>query len=253
MRILPAICVASLLIFVTPAAQAQSQPVTSEAVVLDVIDGDTIRVRVDDREEVVRYIGYDAPEMGRRPQCFAIESTEANRSLVAGETVTLIKDRSERDRNKRLLRHVQLADGTLVTELLTEEGNGFARRFAPDLAQQRALAAAQTRAIDSKAGLWKACDVNRARTRTSFRPAPKPERVAPAAPANNLVGAQDAAQPAAPAANTRAGCDPSYPTICIPAGSADLDCGDIPHRRFEVIGSDPHRFDRDKDGIGCES
>jgi hypothetical protein len=47
-------------------------------------------------------------------------------------------------------------------------------------------------------------------------------------------------------------CDPSYPTICIPVGIGDLDCGEIPYRRFTVVGSDPHRFDGDNDGVGCE-
>lgn len=50
-----------------------------------------------------------------------------------------------------------------------------------------------------------------------------------------------------------ANCDPSYPTVCIPPAPPDLDCGEIPHRRFEVLPPDPHRFDADKDGIGCES
>lgn len=48
-------------------------------------------------------------------------------------------------------------------------------------------------------------------------------------------------------------CDPSYPTVCIPPPPPDLDCKDIPYRRFGVLPPDPHRFDSDKDGIGCES
>jgi hypothetical protein len=48
-------------------------------------------------------------------------------------------------------------------------------------------------------------------------------------------------------------CEPSYPTVCIPSSPPDLDCRDIPYRRFEVLPSDPHRFDGDKDGVGCES
>lgn len=48
-------------------------------------------------------------------------------------------------------------------------------------------------------------------------------------------------------------CDPSYVGVCIPSPPPDLNCGDIPYRRFKVIGDDPHRFDRDKDGIGCET
>lgn len=51
----------------------------------------------------------------------------------------------------------------------------------------------------------------------------------------------------------RANCDPSYPDVCIPPYPPDLDCGDIPFRRFRVVGADPHGFDRDRDGIGCES
>ena len=48
-------------------------------------------------------------------------------------------------------------------------------------------------------------------------------------------------------------CDPSYPTVCIPPPPPDLDCGDIPYRNFTVLPPDPHRFDADNDGIGCES
>ncbi|MFN6497927.1 MAG: thermonuclease family protein [Nostoc sp. DedQUE01] len=47
-------------------------------------------------------------------------------------------------------------------------------------------------------------------------------------------------------------CDPSYPDFCIPKNSPDLDCRDITQRRFRVLPPDPHGFDRDGDGIGCE-
>lgn len=47
-------------------------------------------------------------------------------------------------------------------------------------------------------------------------------------------------------------CDPSYPDVCIPPYPPDLDCGDIPYKNFRVLPPDPHRFDGDKDGIGCE-
>jgi hypothetical protein len=48
-------------------------------------------------------------------------------------------------------------------------------------------------------------------------------------------------------------CDPSYPTGCIPSPPPDLDCPDIRARDFVVRGSDPHGFDGDNDGIGCET
>jgi hypothetical protein len=47
-------------------------------------------------------------------------------------------------------------------------------------------------------------------------------------------------------------CDPSYPTLCL-RSYPDLDCGDINARNFPVRGRDPHGFDGDGDGIGCES
>lgn len=48
-------------------------------------------------------------------------------------------------------------------------------------------------------------------------------------------------------------CNSSYPDFCIASPPPDLDCGDIPYKRFTVLQPDPHRFDGDKDGIGCES
>lgn len=52
-------------------------------------------------------------------------------------------------------------------------------------------------------------------------------------------------------------CHPSYVGVCIPPPPPDLDCSQIPYRNFQVIytvpNPDPHRFDGDRDGIGCES
>lgn len=49
------------------------------------------------------------------------------------------------------------------------------------------------------------------------------------------------------------GCDPSYPGVCIPPSPPDLDCPDVSFRRFRVVAPDPHGFDGDQDGVGCES
>ncbi|HKZ99355.1 MAG TPA: thermonuclease family protein [Thermoplasmata archaeon] len=50
-----------------------------------------------------------------------------------------------------------------------------------------------------------------------------------------------------------ANCDPSYPDVCIPPPPPDLDCPDIEFQNFRVLPPDPHRFDGDGDGIGCET
>ena len=52
--------------------------------------------------------------------------------------------------------------------------------------------------------------------------------------------------------NSTEGCDSSYPEICITTYSAKLTCADIPFRNFKVLLPDPHGFDSDGDGIGCE-
>ena len=48
------------------------------------------------------------------------------------------------------------------------------------------------------------------------------------------------------------GCDAAYPEVCLPPPPPDLDCRDIPDRRFTVLAPDPHNFDGDFNGVGCE-
>lgn len=67
------------------------------------------------------------------------------------------------------------------------------------------------------------------------------------------------------AAATEENCDPAYAEVCILPAPPDLDCGDITEHNFRVYRPgdhdapedleefDPHRFDGDDDGIGCES
>jgi hypothetical protein len=48
-------------------------------------------------------------------------------------------------------------------------------------------------------------------------------------------------------------CDDAYPDFCIPPPPPDLDCPDIDETNFTVKEPDPHGFDGNNDGIGCES
>jgi hypothetical protein len=59
-----------------------------------------------------------------------------------------------------------------------------------------------------------------------------------------------------PPVNGNGNCDrASYPDpdVCIPTYLPGLNCGDVPYKNFKVTGRDPHGFDRDNDGIGCDS
>jgi hypothetical protein len=64
-------------------------------------------------------------------------------------------------------------------------------------------------------------------------------------------------QPPPPPGPGRGRCAASYPSVCIPPPPPDLDCGDIPFRNFrvrwDVPDPDPHHFDGDRDGVGCET
>ncbi len=196
---------------------------TSTGTVTEVVDGDTIKVD----GQSVRLIGMDSPEAG---QCGYDEATAAMAGLVAGRVVTLtaVAGRDDVDRYGRLLRYVEV-DGTDVGLREIELGLAIARYDGRDgygtHPRQDAYIAADAAAADV----------------TCATPEPTAEPAAPAEPAP-LVG---------PAAD--ANCDPSYPTVCIPPAPPDLDCGDITFRRFTVLPPDPHHFDGNHDGVGCES
>ena len=54
--------------------------------------------------------------------------------------------------------------------------------------------------------------------------------------------------------NDSSNCDyTSYPDFCIPPPPPNLNCDDVDGKDFTVLQSDPHGFDRDKDGEGCET
>ncbi len=93
-----------------------------EVEVEEVIDGDTIDVRLDGIETRIRYFGVDTPERGRA--CYR-EATDRNEMLI-GDTVLLLPDARTEDDFGRLLRYVFLPDGTSIDATLVAEGFGEA-------------------------------------------------------------------------------------------------------------------------------
>ena len=221
----------------TPAAAASPAGATETARVVRVVDGDTIVVDRGRGNEKVRYIGMDTPESVKPNtpvEFMATEASAANAALVEGRTVTLERDVSETDRYGRLLRYVWVADPAggaglvMVNLLLVEQGYAQVSTWPPDVAHADLFVAAERAARDAGLGLWGA---------------------ATASPASTLI--------ISPGSITRPGtaagaCDPSYPDVCIPPAPPDLDCADIAFRAFRVLPPDPHRFDGNHDGIGCE-
>lgn len=194
-----------------------------------VVDGDTVVVSTG---ETLRLIGMDTPETvdPRKPvQCFGREASARARALLAGAPVRLELDPTQgrRDQYGRTLAYVWLADGRLFNEVMIAEG--FAHEYTYELPYryQARFDAAERAARTQQRGLWSPATCGGDTATLASRP-----------PATGA---------------TRPGCDPSYPDVCIPASPPDLDCADVPHRRFRVLGADPHRFDANHDGVGCES
>lgn len=127
--------------------------------VLDVIDGDTVRLEIDGASESVRLIGIDAPETSHPQlpvQCFGREATDYARQLLDGASVRLETDLSQdiRDRCDRLLAYLWLEDGTLVNEQLIAEGYAFEYTYnAPFRYRSRFLSAEEV-ARSEERGLW---------------------------------------------------------------------------------------------------
>ena len=216
----------------TTAPPAPAVPAGDDTTVESVTDGDTIRVAGGER---VRLIGIDTPETvdPRSPvQCFGAEaSTRMKATLPPGTRVRLVYDLDRLDRYGRTLAYVYRAsDGEFVNAAMVRDGYASAYTVPPNVAHADEFVALQREARDANRGLWGACPVE--------GPAPTQAFVAP---------------PPAPPPARAGNCDPSYPDVCIPPAPPDLDCGDITYRRFRVVGSDPHRFDADHDGVGCES
>ena len=127
--------------------------------VLEVIDGDTIVVEYDGRAELIRYIGIEAPEVGRdgeSSECFAEAATTANSELVAERNVTLVRDQSNTDRYNRLLRYVYV-DGELVQETLVRGGFATALTIPPDTRHAKQFQTIEQDARAAKRGLWAKC------------------------------------------------------------------------------------------------
>ncbi len=129
-----------------------------QGTVVDVIDGETIVVEIDGVQTTVRYLSLDVPT---GDACYAGEATEANRALVAGQTVTIERQSTDVDARGNLVRDVWVTNDAgqpvLVSQQLIAEGAAQAdisepnTRFAGWLQQTEAEAEAQG------AGLWSAC------------------------------------------------------------------------------------------------
>jgi endonuclease YncB( thermonuclease family) len=175
--------ISASLVRLNTAAPAVKTSVPEGAVaaqVTGITDGDTITVKMGGKQYKVRYILMNTPETD---EPFGDEATAANRALVMGKTVYLLKDVSETDRYGRLLRYVYLPDGLFVNAELVRAGWAQVATFPPDIAKEAEIRAAQQEAMNAGRGLWADGEdaAGSAPGRSAAIPLPAPTAAAPAA------------------------------------------------------------------------
>ncbi len=140
-----------------------STAAADRAVVVAVVDGDTVDLDIDGVTERVRLIGIDTPESVSTTtpdQCFGAEATTALQGLLPIDSaVSIQRDVEARDRYGRLLLYVhRSSDQLFVNEWMVANGFAAAMNYEPNSHLATTFAAAESLARSSGAGLWSSCD-----------------------------------------------------------------------------------------------
>ena len=127
--------------------------------VTKVIDGDTLHVDIEGKDEVIRLIGINTPETvdpRRVVQCFGKEAGTRMNELVAGKIVRLEYDETQslRDIYDRLLAYVYLEDGQMVNRKMIAEGYAYEYTYLTPYKYQKEFRELQRLARTSERGLW---------------------------------------------------------------------------------------------------
>ena len=204
-------------------------------VVSKIYDGDTITLSTGER---VRLLQIDTPELSPA-ECYGEEARTALGSLLrsAGDVSLKADPKLDKvDRYGRLLRYVYVGK-TNINLKLVEIGAATPYFYKGDkgMYSNQMLRAAQNAKAKSL-GLWKKCTGN---------------QLTPTNSISTVAGIKAKSESVTPVDGK---CDPNY-AGCIPIFPSDVDCPDIKRLGLapvRVIGVDIHRFDRDRDGIGCD-
>jgi endonuclease YncB( thermonuclease family) len=139
-----------------PSSAKEAPPVYT---VVEVIDGDTIKVDIGEKIVTVRLIGIDTPEVANphNPQndYFGPEAAQYTKHLLENQLVYLIPDpmQSNRDKYDRLLRYVFLEDGTLINAKLIADGFAYNYIYEP-FQFMKQFDYLEKQAKEKQLGLW---------------------------------------------------------------------------------------------------
>lgn len=124
--------------------------------VVRVIDGDTLVVDYNGKEERVRLIGVDTPETVHPTKWvdpYGQEASDFAKNALENKTVQLEFDVEERDQYGRLLAYVWI-NGKMFNKTLLEEGYGYLSTWAPNVKYVDEFTTLQQQALAEQKWLW---------------------------------------------------------------------------------------------------
>ena len=128
------------------------------------VDGDTIWVDIDGKDEKVRFVGVNTPEIakdGKPAEFMADEAKDFTNSILKNKEIYLEKDISDRDKYDRLLRYIWLEkpvgnpslsdiEKKTLNGILVKEGYAYANYYKPDIKYQEYLKELEKSAQENK-------------------------------------------------------------------------------------------------------
>jgi micrococcal nuclease len=216
-----------------------------------VVDGDTLEVQFNGKQEDVRLLLIDTPETvhpNKPVQKFGPEASQfVKETLTTGKEVRIQVGDEERDKYGRLLAYVFI-DGETIQEKLLRKGLAKTAYLYNDLSMLDEFHKAQDEAIAKKVGIWSIDGYAKVDDDEGFHEQSQ-KTVA-------VAEKKEEPEPAQPkAASPQSGSNLKYDV-----NGPDRNCGDFSTQQeaqafMEASGpSDPHRLDgNDHDGLACES
>lgn len=251
------------------AAPAQVPGDAQQAVVGRIVDGDTLEIAAVAAGPVltstgpvdVRLLEIDSPETkdpNRQAQCYGqVATAELTRLAPPGSTVWVQRDQELLDRYDRYLLYLWNAKGEFVNLSMVQSGHAAAVLYPPNDKHWATISSAESTARSASAA-WAGAPArhstapHRKRTRrpcrTHRRHADTAARAETATRAEHITAAGRSV-----CARPRPGSDRHPPVQSgLPPQQLgpDTNCSDYPGPVIVAPG-DPHRLDRDGDGIGC--
>lgn len=215
----------------SPAIIANRKVLEVKFSVVRVVDGDTIVVNANGKNETIRLIGINTPETvdpRKAVECFGKEASDKAKELLDKKVVYLEKDSTQGSTDKygRFLRYVFLEDGTNFNKLMIADGYAYEYTYDLLYKYQLEFKQAEMEARKAKRGFW----------------------------ADNVCANQKETQtPAQISSVTTKICDCSGNVYNCSNFEIQQEAQKCLNYCKQLGKGDVHRLDGDKDGIACEA